>query len=353
MARTLSFGKAIWEATDQCLAADPSVYLMGLGVPDPGGIFGTTTALREKHGANRVLDMPVAENGMTGIAIGSAIMGMRPVMTHQRVDFALLAMEQLVNQAAKWHYMFAGQARVPLVVRLVIGRGWGQGPQHSQSLHSWFAHIPGLKVVAPFSPRDAKGLLAAAIRDDNPVVYLEHRWLHNIADEVPEELYETPIGKARIVRQGADVTLAAFSHMTYECLRAAEMLEQLGVQAEVVDLRSLRPLDSDTLLASVRKTGRLVAAESDWSLCGVAGELVALAAERAFADLKAAPVRVTLPDHPLPTAPSLSKDYYPTAGDIAAAALSQLGRADAPHALLYPESPRPHDVPDLSFKGPF
>jgi len=352
MERKLTYAKAILEAMDQCLAADPSVYLMGLGVPDPGGIFGTTTGLREKHGAKRVLDMPVAENGMTGIAVGSAIMGMRPVMTHQRVDFALLAMEQLVNQAAKWHYMFAGQARVPLVVRLVIGRGWGQGPQHSQSLHSWFAHIPGLKVVAPFSPKDAKGLLTAAIRDDNPVIYLEHRWLHNISDEVPEEPYTTPIGPARIVRTGTDVTLAGFSHMTYECLRAAKMLESLGISAEVLDLRTLRPLDTDAIIASVRKTGRLVAAESDWSMCGVAGEIVALAAERAFDALKAAPARVTLPDHPLPTAPSLNKNFYPCAGDIAKAALVQLG-VEGPSALLYPESSRPHDVPDLSFTGPF
>lgn len=352
MPRTLTYAKALLEATDQCLAADRSVYVMGLGVPDPGGIFGTTVGLRDKYGPCRVLDMPVAENGMTGIAIGSALMGMRPIMTHQRVDFVLLAMEQLVNQAAKWHYMFAGQARVPLVVRLVIGRGWGQGPQHSQSLHSWFAHIPGLKVVAPFSPGDAKGLLTAAVQDDNPVIFLEHRWLHGIVDEVPEESYTIPIGPARVAREGKDVTLVGFSHMTYECLRAASLLETLGVSAEVVDLRTLRPLDTKTVLASVRKTGRLVAAESDWSMCGVAGEILALAAERAFDALRAAPARVTLPDHPLPTAPSLARNFYPRAGDIARRALDQLGM-DAPEALLYPPSPCPSDVPDLSFTGPF
>src|SRR5579872_1970482 len=189
MTRQIKYHEAILEATDQIMELDPRVYLMGLGAPDPKGIFGTTSGLGKKYGPNRVMDMPTSENAMTGIAIGSAIEGMRPIMTHQRVDFFLLALDQLINNGAKWHYMFGGQMKVPLVIRLIIGRGWGQGPQHSQSLQSFFAHIPGLKVVMPSNPYDAKGLLISAIEDDNPVVYLEHRWLHGIFGEVPKEIY--------------------------------------------------------------------------------------------------------------------------------------------------------------------
>ena len=263
--RSITFAQAINEALIQGMTEDPNVYIMGEGVPAPKGIFGTTTGLRDKFGENRVLDMPVAENGMTGVAIGSAIMGMRPILTHQRVDFALLAMDQMVNQAAKWHYMFGGKHIVPLVIRLIVGRGWGQGPQHSQSLQSWFAHIPGLKVVMPTTPQDAKGLLLASIRDDNPVIFLEHRWLHNISDRVKSENYDTPLGKARISREGEDLTIVSTSYMTLEALRVAEWLEKAGVSTEVVDVRSLRPLDTETIVNSVEKTGKLLVTDTGWT----------------------------------------------------------------------------------------
>lgn len=349
--REIRFAQAIREGTMQCMESDSSVYVMGLGVPDPGGIFGTTLGLQEKFGKERVMDMPAAENAMTGIAIGSAIAGMRPILTHQRVDFALLSVEQLVNQAAKWHYMFDGKMRVPLVVRLIIGRGWGQGAQHMQSLHSWFAHIPGLKVVMPFSPADAKGLMIAAIEDDNPVVFMEHRWLHNIQGAVPSERYATPLGKANVVRAGEDVTILALSHMTYEALRAADALEQWNIFPEVIDVRSLRPLDTETILSSVRRTGRVVVADPDWGCCGFSAELIALVAECAFGNLKAAPQRVVLPDHPLPVSPGLSQQYYPGAEHILTAVMTSLGRKRPSHALF--QSDVPHDVPDLSFAGPF
>src|SRR5712691_474393 len=228
--RQLTFAQALNEAVDQCMARDPSVYVMGLGAPDPKGIFGSTNGLQSKHGAARVFDMPASENAMTGVAIGSALVGMRPVMSHQRVDFALLAIEQIVNQAAKWHYMFAGQASVPMVVRMIVGRGWGQGPQHSQSLQSWFAHVPGLKVVMPATPHDAKGLLISAIEDNNPVVFIEHRWLYNIHGPVPEGVYRVPIGRPNILRQGRHVTVAAISYMTLEAVRAAEELAKEGIE---------------------------------------------------------------------------------------------------------------------------
>jgi len=229
--RKLRYCQAVNEAIDQCMAKDPNVYIMGLGVPDPKGVFGTTLGLQEKYGSSRVMDMPTAENGMTGIAIGSALVGMRPIMVHQRIDFFLLAMEQLVNQAAKWHYTFGGKSSVPLVVRLIIGRGWGQGPQHSQSLQAWFAHVPGLKVVMPTTAYDAKGLLISSIEDNNPIVFLEHRWLHNMVDYVPEETYRVELGKCKIMRAGTDITIAALSYMSVEALKAAEHLKKFGIDA--------------------------------------------------------------------------------------------------------------------------
>lgn len=352
MSRALKYADAIREATDQAMERDSSVYLIGLGVPDPKGIFGTTTGLQEKYGAGRVLDMPLSENAMTGMVIGSALVGMRPVLTHQRVDFSILAMEQMVNQAAKLHYMFDGKHKVPLVVRMVIGRGWGQGPQHSQSLQSWFAHVPGLKVVMPTTAYDAKGLLAASIEDDNPVIFLEHRWLHNISDNVPEDYYTVPLGQARVMRPGKDITLVGTSYMALEALKAAESLESVGVSAEVIDLRTIRPWDSKTVIASVQKTGRIVAADTSWKMYGVAAEIVATVTEMAFASLKAAPERVALPDGPTPTSPALAAHYYPRAGHIEAAARRALGLPEDLSLLDVPEGQN-LDVPDSSFQGPF
>ena len=352
MSRDLKFFEALREAQDQCMAADDSVYLMGLGVPDPTGIFGTTTGLQDKYGAARVMDMPLAENAMTGIAIGSALTGMRPVMTHQRVDFALTAMEQIVNQAAKWRYMFDGKHKIPLVIRMIIGRGWGQGPQHSQSLQALFAHIPGLNVVMPTTAHDAKGLLISAIECDDPVVMLEHRWLYGISDSVPEDMYRVPLGKAHVLREGDDVTLVGLSYMSLENLRAAELLAERGVSAEVIDLRSLRPLDEDTILMSVRKTGRVVVCDTANKMYGASAEIVALVCEKAFDALKAQPERVALPEHPAPTSPALSAGYYPCAGDIAGRVLSQMGR-DVDDALFSVPEGQNHDQPDPTFTGPF
>ncbi|MBI4505445.1 MAG: alpha-ketoacid dehydrogenase subunit beta [Chloroflexi bacterium] len=352
MTRELGFAQAINEALDLCLANDPAVYVVGLGVPDPKGIFGTTLGLQQKYGSDRVMDMPTSEGGMTGVAIGSALVGMRPIMTHQRVDFALLAIEQIVNQAAKWHYMFGGKMRVPLVIRMIVGRGWGQGPQHSQSLQAWFAHVPGLKVVMPATPYDAKGLLIASVEDDSPVIFIEHRWLHNIVGHVPEGLYRVPIGEARVVREGRDLTIVAMSYMTLEALRAAELLRADGVEAEIVDVRTVRPLDEALILASVRKTGRAVALDTSWKTAGFAAEIVARIAEEVFADLKAPPRRAALPECPTPTTPALANRYYPRAADIAAAARELLGVAPD-GALAVPATGLPLDVPDPSFTGPF
>jgi pyruvate dehydrogenase E1 component beta subunit len=343
------------EATDQAMAADPAVYVMGLGVPDPKGTFGTTLGLQEKYGPNRVMDMPTSENAMTGVAIGSAIAGMRPIMTHQRVDFFLLALDQLINNAAKWHYMFGGQMRVPLVIRLMIGRGWGQGPQHAQTLHSLFAHIPGLKVVMPSTPYDAKGLLLSSIDDDHPVVFLEHRWLHGVYGDVPEDSYRVPLGVAKVVQEGTDVTVVSCSQMTVEARKAARLAE--GVSMELIDLRTVRPLDKEAILRSVRKTGRLIVADPDAKTVGLSAEILALVAEEALTDLKRPPIRVTYPDAFTPTSWAQANHFYPTAHDIAATALQMMHKpaqaAALREAILAERLSVPLDTPDPSFTGPF
>jgi acetoin:2,6-dichlorophenolindophenol oxidoreductase subunit beta len=350
--RELTYAQALNEALDLALSRDSRVYVIGLGVSDPIGVFGTTRDLAGKHGARRVFDMPVSESGMTGIALGSALVGMRPVMTHMRLEFALLAMDQICNQAAKWHYMFGGQARAPLVIRMIVGRGWGQGPQHSQSLHAWFSHIPGLKVVLPSTPHDAKGLLLGAIADDSPVVFIEHRWLYDIHGPVEEGYYEEPLGTPRVVRQGRDITIVASSYSTFESVRAAERLAARNIEAEVIDLRTLSPLDDTLILESVLRTGHLVVADQGTLTAGFAGEVVARVAEKAFASLKSAPQRVTPPDNPTPTTRALANYHYPTIDHIVAASLRCLGRPTFdPFENIKPEDKL--DVPDQSFKGPF
>lgn len=355
--RTLSYAQAIREGLDQAMERDPSVIIIGEGVPDPKSIFNTTAGLREKYGAKRVFDMPLAENGVTGICIGAALSGMRPVMVHQRIDFALLAMDQLVNNAAKWHYMFDGKASVPMVVRVIVGRGWGQGPQHSQSLQAMFAQVPGLKVVMPTTPYDAKGMLISAIEDNNPVIFIEHRWLHHVVDAVPAEFYRVTLDRAKILHEGKDVTIAAFSYMAVESLLAARALKAHSVGVEVIDMRSARELDADAVVKSVRKTGRLLVADTAFKTGGIAGELISQVVEREFKSLKTAPVRVSLPDHPVPTSHFMANDYYPEALAIADAALGLVGIAS--EKIDYEQLQEalcrkgPLDVPNKNFKGPF
>lgn len=352
MTRLIRYQDAILEAQDQLLASDPRTYLLGLCAPGPTGIFGTTSGLAEKYGKKRVFDMPASENGMTGVALGTSVMGRRPIMVHMRVDFAVLSMEPLINQVAKWHYMYGGQMTAPLTVRMIIGRGWGQGPQHSQSLQAWFAHIPGLKVVMPTTAHDAKGMLISAVEDDAPVIVFEHRWLYGVKGEVPEAMYRVPLDRAAIVRRGRHITLAATSYMTLESLRAADMLQKIGIEAEVVDLRTLTPIDTATLTESLSRTGHLVVSDTGHSIFGVCAEVIAAVTEAAFSNLKSAPRRIGLPQVPTPTTPALAEHYYPRALDIARAAASMLG---AGHRLPEPASSGQmwHDVPDPSFTGPY
>lgn len=317
--REIKYFEAINEALRQAMEQDDRVFLMGLGVDDPKGIFGSTLGLWQQFGRERVFDMPIAENGMTGIAIGAALAGMRPVMSHQRMDFMLYCMDQLINHAAKWRYMSGGLLRVPLTVRAIIGRGWGQGAQHSQSLQALFAHVPGLKVVMPVSPYDVKGLLLASIADDNPVIFIEHRRLYDLTGPVPEEPYTIPLGKGVIRREGKDVTVVAVSYMVSEAEQAADALAVEGIEVELIDPRTLKPLDEALILNSVKKTGRLVVADNGWKTSGFGAEIAALAAYAAFESLKAPIVRVAFPDVPTPTSVTLEQAFYPGSEDIVAA----------------------------------
>ncbi len=358
MLRSLTFIEAIREGLDLALAKDPSVIVIGEGVPDPKSIFGSTADLQRKYGANRVFDMPLSENGLTGVCIGAAISGMRPVMIHQRIDFAMLAMDQIVNNAAKWHYMFDGKARVPLVIRMIVGRGWGQGPQHSQSLQAMFASVPGLKVVMPTTASDAKGLLISAIEDDNPVIFIEHRWLHQITDHVPEGIYLTPIGQARTLHKGPDATIAAFSYMSLEALTACRALkEKMSISVDLLDMRTARPLDTVAVLSSVERTGRLLVADTGHKTGGLAGELMTQVVERIFGFLKRGPVRVASPDHPVPTSPFMAAEYYPGPREIAEEIIDLVGasRDTNGYSALCGELQRRnhHDVPNRNFSGPF
>ena len=357
MVRELTYAQAIQEGLYQAMEADPRVILVGEGVPDPKAIFGTTAGLREQFGPQRVFDMPLSENGMTGICIGAALSGLRPVMVHQRIDFGLLAMDQLVNNAAKWHYMFDGLANVPIVVRVIIGRGWGPGPQHSQSLQALFAHIPGFKVVMPATAYDAKGMLISAIEDNNPVIYIEHRWLHNLQDAVPAETYREPLDRARVLHEGDQVTVAAFSYTVVEAMQVARALAPHGLRIEVIDMRSASPLDVDTVAKSVRKTGHLLALDTAWTSGSVTGELITRVVEQEFGVLRKGPLRIALPDHPVPTSHYLAEGYYPDAVQVyeAIAALTATTLSPAAHesvlASIRPTGP--HDVPNAKFTGPF
>lgn len=350
--RRLKYSEAINDAIDTAMAKDPKIICYGLGVDDPKRIFGTTNQLMEKFGAQRVFDTPTSENAMTGIGVGVAIAGFRPIMVHQRLDFFLLAMDQLVNSAAKWHYMFGGQMTVPLVIRLIIGRGWGQGPTHSQNLQSWFTHIPGLKVVSPTTAYDAKGLLLDSIFDENPVVFLEHRWLHNSENDVPYGDYRISIGTANVIRKGSDVTIVGMSYMTVEAIRAADFLSSYGISCEVIDLRTIRPIDWISIFQSVSKTRKLIALDCSMPTCSIASEIIARTSMELFNELTHAPMRIANPDNPEPTSYGLTKNYHPTAINIVDAVACMLGIAVKTDRLSEKHIHH-HDIPGEWFQGPF
>ncbi len=319
--REMSYAEAIREAMDMAMGRDARVILMGEDIGVYGGAFGVTGDLIEKYGPDRVMDTPISELGGAGVAVGAAMTGLRPIFEFQFSDFATLGMEQIVNQAAKIRYMLGGAVSVPLVMRFPSGSGTGAAAQHSQSLEAWTAHVPGLKVVQPATPADAKGLLLAAIEDPDPVMIYEHKILYKMKGHVPEGHYTTPIGKAAIVRAGEDVTIVATAIMVHKALEAAETLMAEGIEAEVVDLRTVRPMDRDTVLASVRKTGRLICIYEGVKTLGVGAEVSAMVAESdAFDFLDAPIVRLGGAECPIPYNPELERAAVPQVPAILAAA---------------------------------
>jgi pyruvate dehydrogenase E1 component beta subunit len=310
--RELTIREAIHEALAEEMARDPVVFLMGEDIGQPGGVYKVTEGLQERFGADRVMDTPISEEGFVGISVGAALTGMRPVIEIMFSDFITLAMDQIVNQAAKLRYMTGGQAEVPLVIRTTMGAGCGAAAQHSQSLQAWMAHIPGLKVAMPSTPYDAKGLLKTAIRDDNPVIFFEDKMTYDLKGPVPTDEYTVLFGVADVKVEGGDVTLVATSSMVQVAIQASEILAEENISAEVVDPRTLTPLDTETIVNSVKKTSRAVVIDEGYLRYGVTAEIAAIIADEAFYYLDAPVKRVGAADVPVPFAPVLESATIPT-----------------------------------------
>ena len=345
--RKLDYAGAIREATIQEMERDSRVFVYGIGVPTWSSIFGTTKGIPEKFGKDRCFDTPISEDCMTGFGLGAAIRGLRPIHVHIRVDFMILATNQLINMVSNYTYSTGGRFKVPMVVRVIIGRGWGQGAQHSKSLFAQFTHIPGLKVIAPTTPSDMKGMLTAAIRDDNPVICFEHRWLYWAEEDVPEEPYEIPLGVGRILRPGKDVTIVGLSLMNVEARLAADILARRGVSVEIVDPRTLSPLDEGLIVDSVNRTGRCIVADCDWVDSGFSAELSARIHEKCFGRLKAPVKRLGFAQVPAPVVRELENEFYPNAKTIVREVEAMLGLEAA---NLDGEDFFSHE---RRFKGPF
>ncbi len=327
MSRVISYRDAINEAMFEEMRDDVSIFVYGIDVADHKRIFGSTNGLVEEFGEDRCFSTPLSEDAMTGFGLGAAINGFRPVHIHMRVDFMLLAMSQITNMIASTQYGSAGKLKVPMVIRAIIGRGWGQAWQHSKTLHSWFAHVPGLKVVMPSRPYDAKGMLKAAIRNDNPVIFIEHRWLYDVIGEVSDE-EEVSLDGCSVIRAGNDVTVLAVTWMNVEALKAAEVLKKYNVSIEVIDVRSIAPLDIDTIVNSVNKTGHLIIADYDWLHCGLSAEIATSVYEKAMYSLKSSISRIGIPETHCPTTRPLENEYYPNAIDIIRVVEEKMGIID-------------------------
>ena len=342
-----SYNLAINQALKQMMQKDKSLIVFGIDVEDHNGIQGTTLGL-EKYGSNRFFSTPLSEDAMTGIAVGAAAAGLKVVHIHIRMDFLLLGMNQLVNMAAKMKYMYNGTINVPLVIRCMVGRSWGQGAQHSQSLGALFAHIPGLKVCAPSNPFDAKGMLISSIQEKCPIIFIEHRLLYNSKSHVPKHIYKVPLGKARVMNKGNDITIVSNSHMISICHKVIKILEKNKISAELIDLRTIKPLDLNTILKSVRKTKKLLVVDNAWSFCGVSSEIIAQVFIK-LKDFNFEAERICFLDTPCPTAPNLEQYFYPTPKKIINKVLKMLKKNK--NILL---SKTEQDVKEVSeFKGPF
>jgi len=323
--RELTFVQAITEALSEELARDERVFLIGEDIGRTGGVFGATRGLIDKFGPARVRQTPISESAIVGVATGAALMGLRPVAEIMYFSFITLAMDQIFNQLVKMRYMSDGQLHTPVVIRSQGGGGRGKGPQHSDSVEAWFYHMPGLKIAVPATPYDAKGLLKSAVRDDNPVLFLENAMLYNDKGDVPQEDYTVPFGQARIARAGTDVTVVTYSRMLREALKAAGTLETQGISAEVIDLRTLIPLDWETVIGSVKKTGRVVVVHEAYKKGGVGGDIASEIVERAFDYLDAPALRIGAKDAPIPFSRPLEEAILPGPADIVAACKALIG----------------------------
>jgi pyruvate/2-oxoglutarate/acetoin dehydrogenase E1 component len=351
--KKITLAESIREALVLSMKKNENVILVGLGVDDPKGIFGTTKNIDKIFKKERVFDFPTAENAMTGISIGASLLGIKPVIVHQRVEFSLLSLEQIINQAAKWFFMNGGTKSVPLVIRLIIGRGWGQGPQHSQSLEAIFAHIPGLKVISLSTPYNAKGLLISSIEDKNPVIVFEHRWLHEIQGVVPKKYYKIPLGKAKVMKKGTDITLVSSSYTVIECLRSAKILKSYSIDVEVVDIQSLRPLDIQTIMNSVKKTKKAIIVDNGGINFGISSEIMARLYENfSNKDKSICQIqRIGPPDNPIPSTRELAKYCYPNYLDIIKK-IEKLLKKKFKNLEKYKDEV-PLDQPNKDFMGPF
>ena len=346
--RTLTYREAINEALVQEMERDRDIFVYGIDVADHKRIFGSTNKLLEKFGADRCFSTPLSEDAMTGFGLGAAINGLRPVHVHMRVDFMLLAMNQLANMISSLRYSTCGNLKAPMVIRAVIGKGWGQSFQHGKTMHSVFAHIPGIKVVLPSTPREAKGCLISAIREDNPVIVIEHRLLYDVNGEVPVNPEPFPLGKGSVLKKGDALTVIAVSIMAVEAVKAAEILSRKhGIDVEVIDPVSVYPLDEDLICSSVKKTRRCIIVDNDWIYCGFSAEIAALINEKCFGMLQSPVKRLGFAAVPCPCTRPLEDCYYPNAVDIIRAAEEKLGldKSDLSGEEFYSY--------ENKFKGPF
>jgi pyruvate dehydrogenase E1 component beta subunit len=313
----LTYSDSINKTLEYLLSTDQSVILIGQGVKSPWYVGSTCNGLVDKFGEERVIDTPVSENGITGAAVGASIAGLRPIVVHPRMDFMLYALDPVINQAANWSFMSGGKSNTPVVIWGIVNRGGEQAAQHSQALYSLFAHIPGLKVIAPSTPYDVKGLLISAVRDPNPVIFIDDRWLYNFCGEVPGEEYSIPIGKGIVRKKGNDVSLISFSHTMHVAAKAVDEIEKEGISVELIDLRSIKPYDKDLLLETIKKTGRAAIVDGSWKTGSFSAEISAFLSEYAFEHLKSPIIRICLPDSPAPASRVLEKEYYITSDRIA------------------------------------
>ncbi len=349
MKRSLKFNEAINEAIYQAMENDKKIVCYGLGVTDPRRVFYSTEKLVEKFGNERVFDIPTSENALTGVAIGLANLGSKVILSHQRVDFSFLSMDQIINSLSKWHYMFGGAQNLSITIRLIIGRGWGQGPTHAQSYQSLFAKIPGLKVVMPSGPYNAKGLLLASIKDPNPVIFFEHRWLYDISENVPIKKYNIPIGKSKIINKGKDLTIITMSNTRHDVVGLKDFFNDNKIFPEVIDLLSISPLDMKTITNSVKKTGRLLILDTCHKSFSTGKEIISNISENNLSYFKVKPILMGMPNTPTPTSFALTKNYYPSRKDIAKNICKILNKKINLKNIL---DVKEHDKPK-EFIGPF